>query len=299
VILNPVGEALGPRDDEVASEDESSDDMDSFIATSDEGEISDWGTEEFDSGSEHDTGTASGGSPNAQRGSLGETDQEGSSSPLFPDVHELIGRATARSRLVPSIPHRDLARPSLDKPISLDQEDDSNDMALVPSSTSQKTPKRQASTGVAPYSPASLDRDEDSDDEPLVPSNASRRKPREHRPQRNAKRPYPADHTVGFKSSTSPTLGSKRRRLTPHTETLKKGRRVGMHTRSAGYGESGSAARTPNTASRSSGKHQEILGWLHKDSQENTEDSSDDDYSHFPTTSSERARPKACPYIVH
>jgi hypothetical protein len=299
VILNPVGEALGPWDDGVASEDESSDDMDSFIATSDEGEISDWETEEFNSGSEHDTGTAEGGSPNAQRGSLGDTDQEGPSSPSFPDVHELIGRATARSRLVPSTPHQDLARPSLDKPVSLDQEDDSDDIALVPSSTSQRTPKHQASTGVAPYSPASLDRDEDSDDEPLMPSNASRRKAREHRSQRNAKRPYPTDHTAGFEGSTSPTLGSKRRRLTPDTETLKNGRRVGMHTRSAGYGGSGSAARTPNTASRSSGKHQEILGWLHKDSHENTEDSSDDDYSYFPTTSSKRARPKACPYIVH
>jgi hypothetical protein len=299
VILNPVGEALGPWDDGVASEDESSDDMDSFIATTDEGEISDRETEEFDSGSEHDTGTAEGGSPNAQRGSLGDRDQEGSSSPSFPDVHELVVRATARSQLVPSTPHRHLAGPLLDKPISLDREDDSDDMAPVPSSTSQRTPKHQASTGVAPYSPASLDRDEDSDDEPLVPSNASRRKAREHRSQRNAKRPYPTGHTDGIESSTSPTLGSKRRLLTPDTETLKKGRRVGMHTRSAGYGESGSAARTPNTASRSPGKHQEVLGWLHKDSHENTEDSSDDDYSHFPTTSSKRARPKASPYIVH
>ena len=327
VILNPVGEALGPWDDGVASEDESSDDMDSFIATSDEGEISDWGTEELDSGSEHDTGGNSE-DPDVQRGSQGDTDQEGSSSPPFPDVHELIGRATARSRLDPTTPQ--------DKPISLDQEDDSDDMALAPSSTSQRTPKNQASTGVAPYNPASLDRDEDSDDEPLLPSstsrkhrgqeqtacvsngnllsptydrdsddeplipnNASQRKASEHRSQRNAKRPYPTDHTDGIESSISPTLGSKRRRLTPDTETLKNGRRVGMHTRSAGYGGSGSATRTPNTASRSSGKHQEILGWLHKDSHENTEDSSDDDYSYFPTTSSKRARPKACPYIVH
>jgi hypothetical protein len=333
VILNPVGEALGPWDDGVASEDESSDDMDNFIATSDEGKISDWGTDEFTSGSEHDTG---GGleDPDSQRGSQGDIDQEEPSSSSLPDVRDPIGRSMASSRLVPSTFHRNLAGPSHDKPISLDQKDESDDMALVPSSTSQGTPKHQSSTDVAPDSPASLDREADSDDEPfipsstsrkhrsqeqaacgsndnllsptydrdsdnepLIPSNASRRKASELHSQRNAKRPYPTDQIDGIERPTSFTLSAKRRRLAPDTETRKKARCVGIHTRSARYEESGSAALTPDTASRASGKHKEVLGWL--GSHENTEDSSDDDYSHFPTTPSKRARSKACPYIVH
>jgi hypothetical protein len=335
VILNPVGEALGPWDDGVASEDESSDDMGSFIAISDEGEISDCGADEFDSGTEHDTGIAEG-SPDSQRGSHGDTDQEGSSSSSFPDAHDLINRAMARSRLVTLTSHRNLAGPKQDRPISLDQEDDSDDMPLVPMSTSQRSPKQQASTGLVPHNPASLDCEEDSDDEPLkpsstsrkdrslkqvasvsndnhlwpdygtdsddeplLPSNASRRKACKRRSQRNAKRPYPADQTNDIENSTSHTLISKRRRLTPDTETRKKGHHVGLHTKSAGYEESGSATRTPNTKSRSSGKHQEVLGWLHKENHKNSEDSSDANYSHFPTTPSKRARAKASPYIIH
>jgi hypothetical protein len=132
------------------------------------------GNRRIHSGSEHDPGTA-GGSPDTQRGSQGDTDQEGSTSSSFPDAHDLISRATASSRLVPSTFHRDLGGPSQDRPISLDQEDDSDDMALVPLTNSQRTPKHQASRGLAPYSPASLDREEDSDDEPLLPSSTSRK----------------------------------------------------------------------------------------------------------------------------
>ena len=181
----------------------------------------------------------------------------------------------------------------------LDRDEDSDDEPLLPSSTSRKHRGQEQTACVSNGNLLSPTYDRDSDDEPLIPNNASQRKASEHRSQRNAKRPYPTDHTDGIESSISPTLGSKRRRLTPDTETLKKGRRVGMHTRSAGYEGSGSAARTPNTTSRSLGKHQEVLGWLHRESHENTEESSDDDYSPFPATSSKRARPKACPYIVH